>query len=56
MWGVALSKVIYSDEQNDVAIGFNMNGSATASVTCSEDMVAQPLYSEKYFGPCWYIK
>ena len=53
MWGVALSKVIYSDERNDVAIRFfNMNGSATASVTCSEDMVVQPLYSEGNISGC----
>ncbi len=53
MWGIAFAKQIYTNEDFNLGLRlFNMHGKATASVTCSEDMVNEPLYSPGNISGC----
>jgi len=53
LWGLAWSKNLL--QQSDYNLGlriYKINGSATAAVTCSKDVVAEPLYSSGNFSGC----
>lgn len=53
MWGIAVAKQIYSNDAFNLAIRlYQFNGQATASVTCSEEMVTEPLYSPGNISGC----
>ena len=53
LWGFSLAKNLFQND--DVVLGlryFKLNGSATADVTCSADVVAAPLYSPENISGC----
>ena len=53
MWGLAIAKQIYINDAFKTALRlYQFNGKATASVTCSEEMVMQPLYSPGNISGC----
>ena len=53
MWGIAVAKQIYTNDAFNLAIRlYQFNGKATASVTCSEQMVMEPLYSPGNISGC----
>ena len=53
MWGLAIAKQIYTNNAFNAALRlYQFNGKATASVTCSEEMVMQPLYSPGNISGC----
>lgn len=53
MWGLAIAKQIYTNNAFNAALRlYQFNGKATASVTCSEEMVMQPLYSSGNISGC----
>jgi len=53
MWGLAIAKKIYTHNAFNAALRlYQFNGKATASVTCSEGMVMQPLYSPGNISGC----
>jgi len=53
MWGLAIAKQIYLNDAFKTALRlYQFNGKATASVTCSEEMVMQPLYSPGNISGC----
>ena len=53
MWGLAVAKQIYTNEDFNLGIRlYKFNGQATASVTCSEENVMQPLYSPGNISGC----
>ena len=53
MWGTAIAKQIYTNDAFNLGMRlFKFNGQATASVTCSEENVMQPLYSPGNISGC----
>ena len=53
MWGLAIAKQIYTNNAFNAALRlYQFNGKATAAVTCSEEMVMQPLYSPGNISGC----
>ena len=53
MWGLAIAKQIYTNEVFNLGMRlYKFNGQATASVTCSEENVMQPLYSPGNISGC----
>ena len=53
MWGIAFAKQIYTNEVFNLGMRlYKFNGQATASVTCSEENVMQPLYSPGNISGC----
>ena len=53
MWGIAFAKQIYTNEVFNLGMRlYKFNGQATASVTCSEENVMQPLYSQGNISGC----
>ena len=53
MWGIAVAKQIYTNDAFNMGIRlYQFNGKATASVTCSEEMVMEPLYSPGNISGC----
>jgi len=53
MWGIAFAKQIYTNNAFNLAMRlYQLNGKATASVTCSEEMVMEPLYSPGNISGC----
>ena len=53
MWGLAIAKQIYANEVFNLGMRlYKFNGQATASVTCSEENVMQPLYSQGNISGC----
>ena len=53
MWGLAIAKQIYANEVFNLGMRlYKFNGQATASVTCSEENVMQPLYSPGNISGC----
>lgn len=53
MWGIAIAKQIYTNNAFNAALRlYQFNGKATASVTCSEEMVMLPLYSPGNISGC----
>jgi len=53
LWGAALSKPLFSTEKIGIGLRlFLLRGGVIASVTCSEDMVNSPAYSDENFVGC----
>jgi hypothetical protein len=53
LWGAALSKPLFSNEKIGIGLRlFLLRGGVIASVTCSEDMVNSPAYSDENFVGC----
>ena len=53
MWGTAIAKQIYTNDAFNLGMRlYKFNGQATASVTCSEENVMQPLYSPGNISGC----
>ena len=53
LWGLAWSKNLLQNDDYNLGLRiYKLNGSATAAVTCSKDVVAEPLYSSGNFSGC----